>query len=138
MGLSLFLTDLYCPILSTWDNYLMENNNIKITGIDEVGRGSLAGPIVSASCTFSQSFLKTLLNLTNKLLKQKLSDGLSSVALAKGGSVNQTVRLKKLLENDLDYILIDNKNTLHAKYKHKMADEENEPVHNFPNCIKAI
>jgi len=64
---------------------------MRITGVDEVGRGALAGPIVSASFTTSFSFLNQTLSQLQNLQKDTSSKSF----------VKNIDRLKKLIEFDI-------------------------------------
>ncbi len=61
------------------------NSNIKhVVGLDEVGRGAFAGPIVAAGVIFKPNFKHDFLNKVNdsKLLKPKLREELSELIKA--------------------------------------------------------
>lgn len=114
----------------------MVNSRIKITGIDEVGRGAIAGPILSTSFTGNYLYLGQLLKQISNLDYTNLSDSLPSVALAKGGSVNQTTRLKRLIEYDLGQfrkVFPNNKNVEEIS-----SFPEDKDVLNILNTLKIL
>lgn len=68
------------PTFSEEQNFW--NLNIKhVIGLDEVGRGAFAGPIVAAGVIFKPNFRHDFLNLVNdsKLIKPKLREELSEL-----------------------------------------------------------
>jgi len=61
------------------ENYYWQNNIFHVLGLDEVGRGAFAGPIVAAGVIFKPNFSADFLSKINdsKLIKSNLREELS-------------------------------------------------------------
>jgi ribonuclease HII len=57
--------------LSKWERELHSKGYRKIAGVDEAGRGPLAGPVVAASCVLPFGFLLEDLNDSKKLTRKR-------------------------------------------------------------------
>lgn len=57
--------------MSIWETKLHNNGFFRIAGIDEAGRGPLAGPVVAAACILPKGFLLEGLNDSKKLTASK-------------------------------------------------------------------
>lgn len=57
--------------MSTYERALRQNGIIKIAGIDEVGRGPLAGPVVASAVILPESFYLPGLNDSKKIPEHK-------------------------------------------------------------------
>lgn len=83
--------------VSTLSDYVKDGKqkNFCLIGIDEVGRGSWAGPVVAAAVVLPPDFFDPLLNDSKKLtpeMRLRLCEKLKKVALYSTGSVNvQTI-----------------------------------------------
>ncbi len=78
--------------------YYWEQGIQAVIGLDEVGRGAFAGPIVAAGVIFKPNFKHDFLNKVNdsKLLKPKIREELSELIKANSNWVIESV--------DLDFI----------------------------------
>jgi len=60
--------------MSIFENILRENGCNKIAGVDEAGRGPLAGPLVVGACILPRSFFLDGLNDSKQLTKEQRKD----------------------------------------------------------------
>lgn len=117
------------------ENNLWLHGITHIAGVDEAGRGPLAGPVVAASVIFPKHLIIEGVNDSKKLTQNKrelLFDIISSKALSIGvGIISHDeidrvnilqatfLAMKKSLENltvNPDYVLVDGKYFKHNKY----------------------
>ncbi|ENQ3078505.1 ribonuclease HII [Bacillus multifaciens] len=73
--------------MSKYENVLRQKGTVSIAGIDEVGRGPLAGPVVAAAVVLPEDFYMPGLNDSKKLSEAKRElfyDGIKEQALAIG------------------------------------------------------
>ncbi|HDX9576980.1 TPA: ribonuclease HII [Bacillus pseudomycoides] len=73
--------------MSKYENVLRQKGIVSIAGIDEVGRGPLAGPVVAAAVVLPEDFYMPGLNDSKKLSEAKRElfyDGIKEQALAIG------------------------------------------------------
>src|SRR3989338_6829107 len=72
----------------TYEQRLWKNGRTHVAGVDEAGRGALAGPVVAAAAVFSQNGAKKLLKIVRdskqltELAREQLYDKLATTALA--------------------------------------------------------
>jgi len=62
-----------------FENFLWKNNRKFVAGIDEVGRGAWAGPLVSAAVVFPQNFQTKTEYFDSKLLSPKKRENLAEI-----------------------------------------------------------
>ena len=53
--------------MSLWENKLKADGFLRIAGVDEAGRGPLAGPVVAAACILPNGALFEYLNDSKKV-----------------------------------------------------------------------
>jgi len=61
-------------IMSIYETTLRQKGKIIIAGVDEVGRGPLAGPVVAAACILEEGFVLEGINDSKKLAPEKRAE----------------------------------------------------------------
>lgn len=123
----------------TYPDFTLENNlSGLIAGVDEVGRGPLAGPVISAAVVFTGREVpidgikdsKKLTPKSRQILYEKITSvakfgiGIASVAEIDSYNILQATKLSMEraltdLNLELDYVLVDGNQSLKAKYQVK-------------------
>lgn len=120
------------------ENKLRKQGYTLIAGVDEAGRGALAGPIVAACVILPEGFKTTGINDSKKLTPQKREDLylhitknahqwavgiLDNTLIDKIGIQEANARvLKKAIQNlnvSPDYVLLDGRNIAHHPVPHE-------------------
>lgn len=121
----------------TYPDFTLENNlSGLIAGVDEVGRGPLAGPVISAAVVFTDRNVpidgikdsKKLTPKSRQILYEKITSvakfgiGIASVEEINSYNILQATKLSMEraltdLNLELDYVLVDGNQSLQVKYQ---------------------
>ncbi|RNC63118.1 MAG: Ribonuclease HII [Candidatus Dichloromethanomonas elyunquensis] len=124
--------------LTKIENELRRQGYRLVAGIDEAGRGPLAGPVIASACILPEKFNLPGLNDSKKLTEKKREDLAyrikeQAVAFSLGSATSKEIDLLNILKATLlamkralenlqptpDYILIDGRDNLNTPILHK-------------------